>query len=471
MKNRLFTLVTLLLSELAMAQTAVTNTGILKISTGSTFYAGGNFTNNSSSSLTNNGNLYVKGNVSNGQASMSIGSGDLHLNGTSAQTVSGTQKFNTFDLETNNSSGITLNNDLSVSGTHTFTAGLVSTSATPNYLIYEAGSSYTGANDSKHVNGWVKKTGGTNFTFPVGNNSYLRAISLNISSSSEFNVRYYIVNPTTSPVSVPLVVVDPNEYWMLNQVSGGSSTVAMNWDNPKVAFPNWQIADIKTSSYDGSKWVSEGGTATGNSTTQGNITSASATFNRAFTLGSVHFPLPLTLVSFTARYTGTSTTLSWTTVDEENVDHFIVERSDDGTNFYAITELPARNTGNKETYSTSDYKPISRAAYYRLRMVDIDAKEKMSRIVVVTVGNKNMDLTLLANPVHDKLSLFASSSVNGNFHYSITSMNGQLMQQDELNIARGIKFELPLRSDLSPGVYNLEIKNISQSFLFTFIRQ
>src|SRR5437764_2683690 len=297
MKNRLFTLVTLLLSELAMAQTAVTNTGILKISTGSTFYAGGNFTNNSSSSLTNNGNLYVKGNVSNGQASMSIGSGDLHLNGTSAQTVSGTQKFNTFDLETNNSSGITLNNDLSVSGTHTFTAGLVSTSATPNYLIYEAGSSYTGANDSKHVNGWVKKTGGTNFTFPVGNNSYLRAISLNISSSSEFNVRYYIVNPTTSPVSVPLVVVDPNEYWMLNKVSGGSATVAMNWDNPKVVFPNWQIADIKTSSYDGSKWVSEGGTATGNSTTQGNITSASATFNRAFTLGSVHFPLPLTLVS------------------------------------------------------------------------------------------------------------------------------------------------------------------------------
>src|SRR5438045_9777652 len=114
MKNRLFTLVSLLLSEFAIAQTAVTNTGILKISAGSTFYAGGNFTNNSSSSLTNNGDLYVKGNVLNDQASMSVGSGALHLNGSSAQTVSGTQTFNTFDLETNNSSGIPLNNDLSV---------------------------------------------------------------------------------------------------------------------------------------------------------------------------------------------------------------------------------------------------------------------------------------------------------------------------------------------------------------------
>src|SRR5205814_726345 len=202
-----------------------------------------------------------------------------------------------------------------VSGSHTFSAGIVTTSATPNYLIYEAGSSYTGASDSKHVNGWVKKIGGTNFTFPVGNNTYLRDISLNISSSSEFNVRYYLVNLTTSPVNVPLVVVDPNEYWMLNQVSGGSATAAMNWDNTKVVLPNWQIADIKASSYDGSKWVSEGGTATGTPATQGNITSTSATLNRAFTFGSAHFPLPLTLVSFTAKYTGTSTAINWITVD------------------------------------------------------------------------------------------------------------------------------------------------------------
>jgi len=160
--------------------------------------------------------------------------------------VSGSQKFKTYNLETNNSSGITLNNDLSVTGSHTFTAGIITTSATPNYLIYEAGSSYSGSSDTKHVNGWVKKLGSTSFTFPVGNANYQRAISLNISSSSEFNVRYYLVNPTTTPVNVPLVDVDPNEYWMLNQVSGGAATVGLNWDNTRVAFPNFEagVSDV-----------------------------------------------------------------------------------------------------------------------------------------------------------------------------------------------------------------------------------
>src|SRR6266487_3812259 len=125
---------------ISIAQTAVTNAGTLYISTSSDIlHISGDFTNNSGAALTNNGDLYVKQNLS---------------------------------------------------GTHTFTSGLITTSATPNYLIYETGSSYSGNGDTKHVNGWVKKSGNTNFTFPVGDNTYERNIALNISASSEFNVKY-----------------------------------------------------------------------------------------------------------------------------------------------------------------------------------------------------------------------------------------------------------------------------------------
>src|SRR6266487_5745603 len=169
---------------ISIAQTAVTNAGTLYISTSSDIlHITGDFTNNSGSALTNNGNLYVKQNLSNGQSAMAVGTGTLYLNGTSAQTVSGSQPFKTYNFVSNNSSGITLNNNLSVSGTHTFTSGLITTSATPNYLIYETGSSYSGNGDTKHVNGWVKKSGNTNFTFPVGDNTYERNIALNISAS------------------------------------------------------------------------------------------------------------------------------------------------------------------------------------------------------------------------------------------------------------------------------------------------
>src|SRR6266498_2943537 len=197
MKNWVYIFGLLALSQSGNAQTAATNTGTLYIKNGSDiFYAGSNFTNNAGAALTNNGSLYIKGNLTNDQSSMAAGTGTLYLNGTSTQTINGSQKFNTYNLQTNNSAGITLNNDLSASGAHTFTAGIITTSSTPNYLIYEAGSSYTGDNDSRHVNGWVKKIGSTSFTFPVGDNTIERTIALNsLSASSEFNVNYNAPTP------------------------------------------------------------------------------------------------------------------------------------------------------------------------------------------------------------------------------------------------------------------------------------
>jgi hypothetical protein len=157
MKSIYILSIALLLYYSSNSQTAVTNTGILYISTNTDiFYAGSDFTN-TSTLLTNNGQLHIKGNLINNQTPATTGTGTLYLNGTSAQSVSGSAVFKTFNLNTNNASGITLNNNLSVSGTHTFIAGKIASSVTPNYLIYETGSSHTGSSDAAHVTGWVKK--------------------------------------------------------------------------------------------------------------------------------------------------------------------------------------------------------------------------------------------------------------------------------------------------------------------------
>jgi hypothetical protein len=462
----------LLMPFVLFAQVNVTNTGILKLSSSTdTLYINGDFTNSSLASLTNNGQLYVKQTLTNDQASMTAGTGSLYLNGGSAQTVGGSQIFKTYNLITNNSSGITLNNDLSIAGTHTFTSGMITTSSTPNYVVYEAGSSYSGDNDTRHVNGWVKKLGSTNFTFPAGSATYERTIALNsLSLTSEFNVKYAAPTPNNFNVQAPLLYIDPNEYWNISKVSGGSALVAMNWDNSKVAFPNWNISDIRVAGFDGTNWVSAGASSvSGSSTTTGNITSNSVSSFNKFTFGAEAFPLPLTLVSFTAKYMGNYTALSWTTVNEENVDHFSVERSDDGVNFYSIVQLPARNSGNREIYSTSDNKTINHIAYYRLQSVDIDGKEKLSRIVVVTVMDKNNSLVLIANPVHDKISLLASDDLKGVFNYTISSINGQVLQQNILSIQSGGGYQLSFGKNIPPGVYSLLISNKFQSFHYKLV--
>ena len=188
MKSIYILSITLLLYYSSNSQTAAANTGILYISSNTDiFYAESDFTN-TSTLLTNNGQLYIKGNLTNSQTPATVGTGTLFLNGSGAQTVSGSAVFKTFNLNSNNASGIILNNNLSISGTHTFVTGDIASSATPNYLIYEAGSAHIGSSDAAHVTGWVKKLGTTDFTFPTGNGTYFRDIAIsNLSASMEIN--------------------------------------------------------------------------------------------------------------------------------------------------------------------------------------------------------------------------------------------------------------------------------------------
>ncbi len=243
----------------------------------------------------------------------------------------------------------------------------------------------------------------------------------------------------------------------------------MNWDDSKVAFPNWNLSDIRVVSYNGSQWTDAGGSATGNTATQGNITSNSVSSFSRFTFGSVTVPLPLMLINFSAKYMGSYTALSWITVEEQNVKHFIVERSDDGNRFYPITQLPARNSGNSENYSTSDNTPINHIAYYRLRSVDIDGREQLSRVVVITVLNKNNSLDLAGNPVHNKIALLASVDLNGSFNYTISNMSGQILQQDNLVIQHGGRYEFSLGEHILPGIYSLTVSNRQQSFHYIIV--
>jgi hypothetical protein len=397
----------------------------------------------------------------------------LYLNGTAVQAVNGTAAFKTNHLNTDNSTGITLNNNLSVTGTHTFSNGLITTSSTPNYMIYEAGSSYTGSGDTRHINGWVKKIGSTNFTFPVGDAAYERPVAISsLSGSSEYNARYYTTTPNTaySYMQNPLVMVNPNEYWTVNQVSGGTAAVTLNWNYSKVYFPNWIVPDLRVAGFNGSRWISQGGTASGTTTTTGTITSNSISSFGMFAIGSASWVLPVTLISFDAIRQNGNTDIKWVTENEYNLRGFIVERSDNGTHFYSIAQLPGRNTRGNEHYVITDKTPINNIAFYRLRSADENGRESYSRVVAVSDAGKR-SLTLLSNPVHSQAILIAGGQLNGAFDYYISTAGGQSLQQGKLNIQSGGVYPISLSSNINPGTYILKVSNGAEHFSYKMIVQ
>jgi autotransporter-associated beta strand protein len=426
------------------SQTITLNT--LTIDAGTTFTA-------------TSGNLHITGNFSN-SGTFVHNSGAVTLDGTSTQTIGGTAAIPLFNLVTNNTAGFTLNNDLSVSGTHTFTNGIITTSATPHYLIYEAGSSYTGNSNTRHVNGWVRKAGTTAFTFPVGNGTVERTIAIsNLSAASVFNARYAGATTNTGNVTPPLVAVDPNEYWNVNQVSGGSAQVALNWDNSKIAFPSYTLSDIRVANYTAGNWASIGGSATGTVSSTGTITSSSVGSFGAFTFGTISGSLPVHWVQFSARLSNGHALLSWTVADETAVDHYEVQRSDDGNTFYSTGRVTARNVPALQSYHYTDSLAIKDVAYYRIRSVDKDGKANLSKIATISDRLLAANYFKVTSPARGSIAFTAGPRHHGVYTYKLITTGGQTIQQGRVLLTNGGYYTIPLATPVVRGVYILQVQH------------
>ncbi|RYY30672.1 MAG: hypothetical protein EOO04_04220 [Chitinophagaceae bacterium] len=440
------------------AQVDLQNTGILYISGSSGLvYINGSMTNVAGSSLTNNGSLHITNHISNGEVSMTSGSGTLFLSGSIQQQITGTQVFRTYNLVTNNVSGALLNNDLSIAGVHTFTSGIVTTSALPNYLIYEAGASYTGDGDTRHVNGWIRKNGTTAFAFPVGNGTVERTIGVNnISAATVFNAKYTGSTSNTANIASPLYTVDPNESWQLVKLSGGSANVIMNWDNAKVSMPNYGIADIRVANYISSNWTQVGGTASGSTSSTGTISSNLISSFGDFTFGSISVVLPLQLLNFSAVKLNGGTLLKWTTTNEVNVSHHEPQRSNDGLSFATIGTLPGRNSQGIGAYELQDLKVLTGTTYYRLRSVDRDGRSTLSKIITVSPeGSESENLTIV-NPAFKTIQGF-TNNLNGAFQYQLKTISGQSVQQG-IVVINGAGLNIALSPSVHKGMYLLSLQ-------------
>lgn len=192
---------------------------------------------------------------------------------------------------------------------------------------------------------------------------------------------------------------------------------------------------------------------------------ATPTFGTFF-IGQANNPLPLTLLLFNGHYAGKEVQTEWTTTNEINTKSFVVERSVDGRTFKAVGNVAAKNTAGNQQYSFTDVSPLPGTSYYRLRMIDVDGKGTISRII--TVAAKSGILTIFPNPVHDYITLTYPAASIGS-HISIFSAEGKKLihyqpavntVQATLSVAR-----------LPQGTYLLEVDINGKKLTQKFIRQ
>lgn len=114
------------------------------------------------------------------------------------------------------------------------------------------------------------------------------------------------------------------------------------------------------------------------------------------------FIVPLNLTFFNASLINKEVALVWKTTNENNVDGFIIEKSNDARNFKQFGFVAAKNTANA-TYSCYDVLEAG-VSYYRLKMIDKDGSFKYSSVVVLTT-KQSTKLEVFPNPIVNTATL------------------------------------------------------------------
>ena len=110
-------------------------------------------------------------------------------------------------------------------------------------------------------------------------------------------------------------------------------------------------------------------------------------------------PLPVTLLSFTAKPEGDRVQLAWATTSERNADHFVVERSADLREYASVGEVAAKGTTDaRQYYGLTDTNPLPGANYYRLRQIDRDGTAQTFKPVSALIETDDAIAVVYPNP-------------------------------------------------------------------------
>lgn len=129
---------------------------------------------------------------------------------------------------------------------------------------------------------------------------------------------------------------------------------------------------------------------------------------------TIHYSstLPIELGEFTASNSEPSNTLiEWTTKSELNNDYFILEHSEDGSNWDFVADIKA--VGNSSIDQYYEYEDLRRsgANYYRLSQVDYDGTLTVLEETKVILDSAE-ETRVFPNPVKNQCLLQASEDIN-----------------------------------------------------------
>jgi Secretion system C-terminal sorting domain len=184
-----------------------------------------------------------------------------------------------------------------------------------------------------------------------------------------------------------------------------------------------------------------------------------------FIVASPGAVLSTELLNIKAKAVNNANIVSWETASEINNKGFDVERQNANGTWASLGFV--NGIGKAATYTFEDKGPLS-ISYYRLRQIDFDGKETLSKVVSVSQDTKGR-ISISPNPTSDKVNIQLNQNDVSNQPTTVilSDMTGrQVLTQTTTSGA----FQLDL-SNLAKGMYVVTLQSNNAIYQEKIVRQ
>lgn len=418
------------------------------------------------------GNIQVGGNRNFGTLA------NYAYNGTALQVTGTGLPASVSELIINNPSGLTLSAPVSITSRLRMLEGVIHTSAANVLAVANTGKvQMPAAEKVSYVNGPLAQTIATQATttlnFPVGKNGNFRPVTLEITQNNNTVTTYTAEQfegayQTTRSLPSTINKVSSVRYFRITQspaatLNEGLVTLSYGADDGVTA-PN-MLSIAKSNGP--AAWMDLDGTAAYDALPAAGSVVGFFTDFSDFILANKQGganPLPVELLSFTAKAQNTAVQLNWATASEKNAARFEIERSFNGATFEKIrTVQAAGNSQLEKRYAFTDQNSKGELVYYRLKQVDTDGTFAYSAIVSVRLEKAARNFVVFPNPAHQELSV----SVNAPGLVKITNVLGQVVLTKKMEPSA---IQTLTIGHLKPGIYQISQETATGTTVQKFLK-
>jgi hypothetical protein len=179
--------------------------------------------------------------------------------------------------------------------------------------------------------------------------------------------------------------------------------------------------------------------------------------------------LAVNINDFQASLNEKDVTVSWKTQNEIKNNHYEIEVSENGKNFYTIGSEQATADGVTAEYSNKYHLDKSPAGKLYVRIKQVAGKmTKYTHIKALFAGTNALPaLNIYPNPVVRNINLQFDEPLSGDYSIELTNQVGQVVLQKRVRMSNSMRFEVQVDNPPPPGIYYLRARQMGSPKVYS----